>query len=122
MKLHANAVTLAEVRHKSNVINIDQLGCVALPRRFDPQNITRQQDMIGDVIRTFRDQAGVAARDGIVIPGSLVSLRQLNLFSPAELVKEAEDSSFGLSWNRILANWKTRRFPTRPLSALKMTT
>ena len=97
VKLHSNAVTLAEVRHKSNVINIDQLGSVALPRRFDPQNITRQQDMIGDVIRTFRDQAGVAARDaGIVIPGSLVSLRQLNLpfMTPAELAKEAEDSSF----------------------------
>ena len=97
VKLHSNAVTLAEVRHKSNVINIDQLGSVGLPRRFDPQNISRQQDMIGDVIRTFRDQAGVAARDaGIIIPGSLVALRQLNLpfMTEAELSKEAEDPSF----------------------------
>ena len=56
VKLHSNAVTLAEVRHKSNVINIDQLGSVELLRLFDPQNLTRQQDMIGDINRIFRDQ------------------------------------------------------------------
>ena len=79
VKLHSNAVTLAEVRHKSNVINIDQLGIVGLPRRFDPQNLARQQDMIGEIIRTFRDQSGVTNRDaGIVLLGGIVSLRQLN--------------------------------------------
>ena len=100
-KLHSNAVTLAEVRHKSNVINIDQLGSVGLPRRFDPQNLARQQDMIGEIIRTFRDQSGVTNRDaGIVLPGGIVSLRQLNLpyMTAAELAKEAEDITF---WTEI---------------------
>ena len=101
VKLHSNAVTLAEVRHKSNVINIDQLGSVGLPRRFDPQNLARQQDMIGEIIRTFRDQSGVTNRDaGIVLPGGIVSLRQLNLpyMTAAELAKEAEDITF---WTEI---------------------
>ena len=53
--------------------------------------------MIGDIIRTFRDQIGVTNHDvGIVLPGGIVSLQQLNLtyMTAAELVKEAEDITF----------------------------
>ena len=37
VKLHNNALTVAEVRHKSNVINIEQLASVGLPRKLDLQ-------------------------------------------------------------------------------------
>ena len=97
VKLHNKALTVAEVRHKSNVINIDQLASVALPRKLDIQNLTRQQDMIGDVLRGLRDQIGFAAQDaGLIIPGGVVQIRQLNLpfMTPAELAKEAEDPTF----------------------------
>jgi len=97
VKLHANALTVAEVRHKSNVINVEHLASAALPRKLDLQNLTRQQDMIGDAIRGLRDQIGFFAQDaGLVIPGGIVQLRQLNLpyMTPAELGKEAEDPGF----------------------------
>ncbi len=95
VKLHSNALTVAEVRHKSNVINVEQLASVGLPRKLDLQNLARQQDMIGDVLRSFREQIGFSAQDaGIFIPGGIVQLRQLNL--PFRMSKEAEDpgSSF----------------------------
>lgn len=97
VKLHNKALTVAEVRHKSNVINIDQLASVALPRKLDIQNLARQQDMIGDVLRGLRDQIGFSAQDaGMIIPGGIVQIRQLNLpyMTSAELAKEAEDPSF----------------------------
>ena len=61
VKLH-KALTVAEVRHKSNVINIGQLASVALPRKLDIQNLARQQDMIGEVLRSLRDQIGLPHR------------------------------------------------------------
>ena len=97
VKLHNKALTVAEVRHKSNVINIGQLASVALPRKLDIQNLARQQDMIGDVLRSLRDQIGFTAQDaGLIIPGGIVQIRQLNLpfMTPAELAKEAEDPAF----------------------------
>ena len=97
VNLHFNAVKLAEVRHKSNVINVDQLDSVELLGRFDQQNLASQQDMIGDIIRTFRDQIGVTNRDaGIVLPGGIVFLRQLNLtyMTAAEFLKEAGGITF----------------------------
>ncbi len=97
VKLHAKALTVAEVRHKSNVINIEQLASVALPRNLDTQNLSRQQDMIGDTLRALRDQIGFGTQDaGIIIPGGIVQLRQLNLpyMTEAELAKEAEDPAF----------------------------
>ena len=97
VKLHSNALTVAEVRHKSNVINVEQLASVGLPRKLDLQNLARQQDMIGDVLRGLREQIGFSAQDaGLIIPGGIVQLRQLNLpyMTPAELSKEAEDPGF----------------------------
>ena len=61
VKLH-NALTVAEVRHKSNVINVEQLASVGLPRKLDLQNLARQQDMIGDVLRGLREQIGFPPR------------------------------------------------------------
>ena len=70
VKLHNKAITVAEVLHKSNVINIEQLASIALPRKLDVQNLSRQQDMIGDVLRGLRSQIGFTMQDaGIVIPG-----------------------------------------------------
>ena len=125
VKLHAKALTVAEVRHKSNVINIEQLASVALPRNLDTQNLARQQDMIGDTLRALRDQIGFGTQDaGIIIPGGIVQLRQLNLpyMSETELAKEAEDPSFWIELEPISANSKIRILPLIRLSAQKMTT
>lgn len=97
VKLHARAVTVAEVQHNSNVINIDNLASAGLPRNLDMQNLSRQQDMVVDVLRTMREQGMFSAQDaGIVVPSGVVTLRQINLpfMSPAELAKEAKDVSF----------------------------
>ncbi len=97
VKLHSRAVTVAEVRHNSNVINIDNLASAGLPRNLDIQNLARQQDMVVDVLRTMREQSMFSAQDaGIVIPSGVVTLRQINLpfMSPTELAKEAKDVSF----------------------------
>ena len=125
VKLHNSALTVAEVRHKSNVIKIDQLASAALPRKIEPTNSSRQQDMIGDVLRSLRDQIGFTAQDaGLIIPGGIVQIRQLNLpfMTPAELAKEAEDPSFWIELEPISASSKTRSSPTTRLSARRMTT
>jgi len=92
VKLHSRAVTVTEVRHNSNVINIDNLASAGLPRNLDMQNLSRQQDMVVDVLRTMREQGMFSAHDaGILIPSGIVTLRQINLpfMSSAELAKEA---------------------------------
>ena len=53
--------------------------------------------MIGDVLRGLREQIGFSAQDaGLIIPGGIVQLRQLNLpyMTQAELSKEAEAPGF----------------------------
>jgi len=97
VKLHSRAVTVTEVRHNSNVINIDNLASAGLPRNLDMQNLSRQQDMVVDVLRTMREQGMFSAHDaGILIPSGIVTLRQINLpfMSSAELAKEAKDVTF----------------------------
>ena len=97
VKLHTRAVTVAEVRHNSNVVNIDNLASAGLPRDLDMKNLSRQQDMVVDVLRTMREQSMFSAQDaGIVIPSGVVTLRQINLpfMSATELAKEARDVSF----------------------------
>ncbi|MDA9929835.1 hypothetical protein N9E91_01190 [Alphaproteobacteria bacterium] len=44
VKIHAKVIFVAEVLHKSNVINIEQLASIALPRKLDVQNLLRQQE------------------------------------------------------------------------------
>ena len=88
VKLHNSALTVAEVRHKSNVIKIDQLASAALPRKIEPTNSGRQQDMIRDTIIGIAEQAGVSTRDaGMIVPGEVVQI-DLPYTSPAELASE----------------------------------
>jgi len=42
VKLHTNSLTVAEVRHKFNVINAEHLASPSLPPKFDLQKLTRQ--------------------------------------------------------------------------------
>lgn len=94
VKLHHNALTVAEVRHKSNVIKIDQLASAALPRKLEATNSGRQQDMIRDTIIGLGEQAGFSTRDvGMIVPGDVVQI-DLPYISPAELESEAEDPNF----------------------------
>jgi len=98
VKLHHSALTVAEVRHKSNVIKIDQLASAALPRKIEPTNTARQQDMIRDTIIGIAEQAGVSTRDvGMIVPGEVVQI-DLPYTSPAELASEAEDPAF---WSEL---------------------
>lgn len=97
IKLHPKAVTVAEVRLNSNVINIDNLASAGLPRQLDMHNLSRSQDMVVDTLRTMHERDMFAAQDaGIIIPSGIVTLRQINLpfMTPAELAKEAKDISF----------------------------
>lgn len=94
VKLHHNAITVAEVRHKSNVIKIDQLASAALPRNIEPTNTARQQDMIRDTIIGLREQAGFSTRDvGMIVPGDVVQI-DMPYISPAELESEGQDPNF----------------------------
>ena len=62
------------------MINIDQLGSVELLRLFDPQNLTRQQDMIGDIIRIFRDQTRRSISRIYINYFNLVCIHKLVIF------------------------------------------
>ncbi len=94
VKLHHNALTVAEVRHKSNVIKIDQLASAALPRKLEATNSGRQQDMIRDTIIGLGEQAGFSTRDGgMIVPGDVVQI-DMPYISPAELESEGQDPGF----------------------------
>jgi Tfp pilus assembly protein PilN/Tfp pilus assembly PilM family ATPase len=94
VKLHHNALTVAEVRHKSNVIKIDQLASTALPRKLDTTNSGRQQDMIRDTIISLGEQTGFATRDaGMIVPGDVVQI-DMPYISPTELESEGQDPNF----------------------------
>jgi len=66
--LHRNALTVAEVRHKTNVIKIDQLASAVFPGKLQPGNSSRQQDMIRDAGPACR-HAGLPAITGCLLPG-----------------------------------------------------
>ena len=94
VKLHHNALTVAEVRHKSNVIKIDQLASAALPRKLEATNSSRQQDMIRDTIIGLGEQAGFSTRDvGMIVPGDVVQI-DMPYIAPAELESEGQDPNF----------------------------
>ncbi|MEK9962295.1 MAG: hypothetical protein VXB94_12090, partial [Rhodobiaceae bacterium] len=94
VKLHYNAITVAEVRHKSNLIKIDQLASAALPRNIEPTNTTRQQDMIRDTIIGLGEQTGFSTRNvGMIVPGDVIQI-DMPYISPTELEAEAEDPNF----------------------------
>ena len=97
VKLHRRSITVAEVRHNSNVINIDNIASAPLPRPLEPNRLQRQHDMIADSLRAMREQGLFSAPDaGIIIPSGIVTLRQLNLpyLTAAELEREGKDPAF----------------------------
>ena len=97
VKLHRRAITVAEIRHNSNVINIDTIASAPLARDLQVARITRQHDMIADTLRGMREGGLFSARDaGIIIPSGVVTLRQFNLpyLTAAELTRESKDVAF----------------------------
>ena len=97
VKLHRRAITVAEIRHNSNVINIDTIASAPLARDLQVARITRQHDMIADTLRGMREGRLFSARDaGIIIPSGVVTLRQFNLpyLTAAELTRESKDVAF----------------------------
>ncbi|MGC6535926.1 MAG: PilN domain-containing protein [Candidatus Puniceispirillaceae bacterium] len=97
VKLHSNAVTVAEIRNSGKEILVDHLASVSLPRILDLANFSRQQDMVADTIRSMRDQGMFSAQDaGIIIPPGILSVRQINLpyTPPNELAKEGRFIDF----------------------------
>ena len=56
IKLHPKALTVAEVRLNSNVINIDNLVSAGLPRQLDIHNLGRSQYMVVDTLRSMHER------------------------------------------------------------------
>ena len=97
VKLHNNAVTIAELRNNGKEVSVEHLASVGLPRELDLQNFSRQQDMVADTLRSMRDQGVFSAQDaGIIIPPGVLAVRQLNLpyTPPNELAKEGRFIDF----------------------------
>ena len=97
VKLHRRAITVAEIRHNSNVINIDTIASAPLAHDFRVARITRQHDMIADTLHGMREGGLFSARDaGIIIPSGVVRLRLFNLpyLTAAELTRESKDVAF----------------------------
>ena len=104
VKLHRRAITVAEIRHNSNVINIDTIASAPLARDLQVARITRQHDMIADTLRGMREGGLFSARDaGIIIPSGVVTLRQFNLpyLKAAELTRESKDVAFWVEAGEI---------------------
>ena len=104
VKLHRRAITVAEIRHNSNVINIDTIASAPLARDLQVARITRQHDMIADTLRGMREGGRFAARGaGIIIPSGVVTLRQFNLpyLTAAELTRESKDVAFWVEAGEI---------------------
>ena len=109
VKLHSNAVTVAEVKNTGKDISVQHLASVALPREVDLQNFARQQDMVADTIRSMRDQGMFSAQDaGIIIPPGILALRQVNLpyTPPNELAKEGRFLDFWVEAEPDLAKYE----------------
>ena len=104
VKLHRRAITVAEIRHNSNVINIDTIGSAPLAHDLQGARITRQHDMIADTLHGMREGGLFSARDaGIIIPSGVVTLRQFNLpyLTAAELTRESKDVAFWVEAGEI---------------------
>jgi hypothetical protein len=97
IRLQHNTISLAEVQVKTNVIHLENLINLTLARPFDIKQVSRQSDMISESIRGLRDQGLLGARDaGIIIPSSMVTLRQFTLsyMTKAELAREGRAVDF----------------------------
>ncbi|MGC6529452.1 MAG: PilN domain-containing protein [Candidatus Puniceispirillaceae bacterium] len=113
VKLHSNAVTVAEVKNTGKEIIIEHLASVALPRPLDLQNLSRQQDMVADTIRSMRDQGMFSAQDAaILLPPGLMAVRQINLpyTPPNELAKEGRFIDFWAEVEPDIAKFEEPHF------------
>ena len=113
VKLHSNAVTVAELRNNGKEISIEHLASAAFPRLLDMQNLSRQQDMVADTLRAMRDQGVFSAQDAaILLPPGLLSVRQLNLpYTPAnELAKEGRFVDFWAETEPDIAKYDEPHF------------
>ena len=113
VKLHSNAVTVAELRNTGKEVSIEHLASVAFPRPLDLQNLSRQQDMVADTLRSMRDQGMFSAQDAaILLPPNVLSVRQLNLpYTPAnELAKEGRFIDFWAESEPDIAKFEEPHF------------
>ena len=97
VKLHLRAIKVSEIRHNSNVINIDTIASAPLAHDLQVARITHQHDIIADTLRGMRESGLFSAWDvGIIIPSGVVSFRQFNLpyLTAAELTQESKDVAF----------------------------
>jgi len=97
VNLGRRLISVAEVRHNSNVINIDNLTSTPLTREVRLNRLQRDLDMVADTLRGMREQGLFSAQDaGLIIPPGIVALRQVTLpfMSPAELARESQDPGF----------------------------
>ena len=113
VKLHSNAVTVAELRNTGKEVSVEHLSSVAFPRPLDLQNLSRQQDMVADTLRSMRDQGMFSAQDAaILLPPSVLAVRQLNLpYTPAnELAKEGRFIDFWAESEPDIAKYEEPHF------------
>lgn len=113
VKLHSNAVTVAELRNSGKEISVEHLASVAFPRPLDLQNLSRQQDMVADTLRSMRDQGMFSAQDAaILLPPGLLAVRQLNLpyTPPNELAKEGRFIDFWAETEPDIAKFEEPHF------------
>ena len=97
IKLHLRVIKIAEIRHNSNVINIDTIASAPLAHDLRVARITRQHDMIAATLRGMRENGLFSAWDaGIIIPRGFVTLWQFNLpyLTAAKLTRESKDVAF----------------------------
>ena len=113
VKLHSNAVTVAEVRNTGKEVSIEHLASTALPRPLDLQNLSRQQDMVADTLRSMRDKGMFSAQDaGILLPPGILAVRQINLpyTAPNELAKEGRFIDFWAETEPDIAKYEEPHF------------
>lgn len=106
VKIHAQAVSVAELRLSQNRIDVITLDSIALLRPVDFKNIARHQDMIADAIRKLKTQAKLTAVDAsIAIPCHAIQIRLVNLpyMSVKDLAIDAKDIDFWIESEPDLA-------------------
>ena len=104
VKLHLRFIKVAEIRHNSNVINIDTIGSAPLAHDLQGARITRQHDMIADTLHGMREGGLFSALDaGTIIPSGVARLRLFNLpyLTAAELTRESKDVAFWVEAGEI---------------------
>ncbi len=97
VRLHLRVIKVSEIRHNSNVINIDTIASAPLAYDLQVVRITRQHDMIADTFHGMRESGLFSALDaGTIIPSGVVRLRLFNLpyLTAAELKRESKDVAF----------------------------